>query len=150
MEPLTVRSISAILLIVSSTLNGISNLMYTGRMYTSSSRYKWFARSPAFLKVERVNWERGLLIAAFVIAALGVAELEIVLREASATVLAHLGATAFLIGAVVAIVAEGQSLSGATSTSALVFIMVVVLFLAGAVLGLALLTSSLLPAWVGW
>ena len=140
MTPLTVRNICAILLIVSSTLDLISNLMYTGR-----DKLKWFVETPTYVK-----WERGALIAAFVIAALGVALLEIVLREAGETILARLGATAFLIGAVVAIVAEGQSLSGATSTSALEVIMVVVLFVAEAILGAALLTSGLLPAWVGW
>ncbi len=137
---LSVRNICAILLIVSSALDLISNLMYTGR-----DKLKWFVGTPTYVK-----WERGALIAAFVIAALGVALFEIVLREAGETILARLGATAFLIAAVVAIVAEGQSLSGATSTNALEVIMVVVLFVAEAMLGASLLTSGLLPAWVGW
>ncbi len=137
---LSVRNICAILLIVSSALDLISNLMYTGR-----DKLKWFVGTPTYVK-----WERGALIAAFVIAALGVALFEIVLREAGETILARLGATAFLIGAVIGIVVEASFLSEGVSMPALMVAMVAVLFVAQAILGGALLASSLLPAWIGW
>lgn len=142
------RRVSGILLIVSFLLHLLGVFM--------------FSSSPLFTETRAyVNWERGLLMAAFVIAALGVSLLEIVLREVNVPVvvpvLARLGATAFLIGATVAIVTEAIALVGETgrmsgqgATAALVVVMVVMLFAAEAMLGWALARSGIVPAWVGW
>src|SRR5215218_3755848 len=118
---LTMRRVSGILLISSFVLHLVGVVMFSGR-----NVYYWFAETRAFL-----NWERGLFMAAFLVSALGVSLLEIVLREVDApalvAVLARLGATAFLIGATVAIVTEAASLSGQSAVAALVVVMVVVL-----------------------
>lgn len=140
MLPLDVRAISAILLIVSVALQGVTVFLWSGR-----NVLKWAVKTPTYL-----NWERGSMIAAFVIAALGVSLLEIVLRDAGAIVLAHLGTTAFLIGAVIGIVVEASFLSTQGSIPALTVVIVAVLFVAEAILGGGLLASSLLPAWIGW
>jgi hypothetical protein len=136
----TVTGTGAILLIVSFALN-LSGVF----MWNAANTLKWFTETPTYFK-----WERGLLMAGFVIAAMGVALLETVLLDAGQTVLARLGATAFMIGAIIALVAEAENLSGAGSATSLIAIMVVVLFVAEAILGGALLASHLSPAWVGW
>ena len=141
---LTILRISGTLLISSFALHLVGVIMFSGRNF-----FDWFAETRAFL-----NWERGMLMAAFLVSALGVSLLELALREADApvlvAVLARLGATAFLIGATVAIVTEAVSLSGQSSVGALMVVMVVVLFVAEAILGGALVRSGILPAWVGW
>lgn len=141
---LTMCRVSGILLIGSFVLQMVGVVMFNGR-----NLFDWFAETRAFL-----SWERGMFMAAFLVSALGVSLLELVLREVDAPalvpVLARLGATAFLIGATVAIVTEAASLSGQSATGALVVAMVVVLFVAEAILGGAFVRSGVLPAWVGW
>jgi hypothetical protein len=140
MLPLVVRNMCAILLIVSVALQGVTVFMWSGR-----NPLKWPIKTPTYLQ-----WERGSMIAAFVTAALGISLLEMVLCAAGETVLGHLGATAFLIGAVIGIVVEASFLSPPSSMPALLVVMVAVLFVAEAILGAGLLVSSLLPAWIGW
>ena len=131
-------------LIGSFALHLVGVVMFNGRHFLN-----WFAETRAFL-----NWERGMFMAAFLVSAMGVSLLELVLHEVDAPtlvpVLARLGATAFLIGATVAIVSEAVSLSGQSGVEALAVVMVVVLFVAEAILGGALVRSGILPAWVGW
>src|SRR5258708_25638570 len=131
---LPVRNISAILLIISVVLQGVTVVMWSGR-----NVLKWSVEMPTYL-----HWERGSMIAAFVIAALGISLLEMVLREAGETVLAHLGATAFLIGAVIGIIVEASVLSAqGTEPPALTLVMVAGLFVAEAILGGSLVASGL-------
>ncbi len=139
MEPFTAWRVSGILLIVAFVLNIGGVVLFNAVMF------EWVVETPILLA-----WERGLFIAAFVVAALGVAVLEMVLRETGAAVLARLGTTAFLIGAVAALVAEAAFLSGLGDMTPLLVVMVVVLFGAEALLGGALLSSGLVPAWIGW
>jgi hypothetical protein len=134
------HNVTAILLLVSFTLHFVTVFMWSGR-----NVLKWSVKMPTYL-----NWERGSMIAAFVVAALSMSLLERVLGEAGETVLAPLGATAFLIGAVIGIIVEAAYLSAQGSIPALTVVLVVVLFVAQAILGGALVASSLLPAWVGW
>ena len=140
MRSFTARRLSAILLIVSFVLNVGGVLLYGGRI-----TYGWFVETTTLL-----TWERGLFIAFYIVAALGVALLEIVLREAGAVVLPRLGTTAFLMATAAAIVAETAFLSGLGSMTPLLVVMVVMLFGAEALLGGALLTTGLVPAWIGW
>ena len=141
---LTILRISGTLLIGSFALHLVGVIMFNGRNFLD-----WFAETRAFL-----SWERGMFMAAFLVSALGVSLLELVLREVNAPVLvpvlARLGATAFLIGATLAIVTEALTLSGQSVVDALMVVMVVVLFVAEAILGGALVRSGILPAWVGW
>jgi hypothetical protein len=96
------------------------------------------------------NWERGLLMAAYIASALGVSILEIALREAKASVLGRLGVTAFLMAAVIAVVVEGELARGQDPGPALGVVMVAMLFVAEAMLGGALILSGIFRAWVGW
>ncbi|HEY3060330.1 MAG TPA: hypothetical protein VGL99_15325 [Chloroflexota bacterium] len=64
--------------------------------------------------------------------------------------MARLGATVFLMAGVVALVVEARFLAGRASTTRLVYVMVVLLFVAQAILGAALLSSAAGRAWVGW
>jgi len=139
MRPLDTRNVSAILLIVCSVLDVTSNLMWFG-----TNMRKWFTESPRFFR-----WERGLLMAAYVMAALSVSLLEPLMHSAGETVLGSLATNTFLIGAVIALVVESSFVSKQGSIPALEVVMVVILFAGEALLGAALLSSGLLPAWVG-
>src|SRR5215207_8511379 len=125
MRPFAARGLSGVLLIVAFVLNMGGVVLFSGTQF-----YGWFVDSPTLLA-----WERSMFIAAYVAAALGVALLENILRETAAAVLARLGVTAFLMAAVVALV---------------VYVMVVLLYVAEAILGAALLGSGAVPAWIGW
>jgi len=141
MRPFTARRTSAILLIVAFVPNMGGVVLFSGSQF-----FGWFVDSPTLLA-----WERSMLIAAYVAAALGVALLENILREtAGAAVLARLGATTFLMAAVVALVVEATFLGGRASTTRLVYVMVVLLYVAEAILGAALLSSGAVRAWIGW
>ncbi len=140
MMGLSERNVSAILLII-----GVALQLVTVFMWNSRNVLKWSVKMPAYL-----NWERGSMIAAFVVAAMGVSLLETVLGDAGETILAPMGAIAFLIGAVIGIIVEASYLSSQNSIPALTVVLVVVLFLAQAILGGALLASRLLPMWIGW
>jgi hypothetical protein len=140
MMDFTARNVSAIVLLIAFVFHFVTVFMWSGR-----NVLKWSVKLPTYL-----YWERGTMIAAFVIAAMGISLLENVLQDAGETILAPLGAVAFLIGAVVGIIVESSYLSSQNSIPALTVVMVVVLFVAQAILGGALIASSLLPAWIGW
>ena len=140
MRPFAALSLSGVLLIVAFVLHMGGVVLFSG-----SQLYGWFVDSPTLLA-----WERSMFIAAYVAAALGVALLENILRETAAAVLARLGVTAFLMAAVVALVVEATFLGGRASTTRLVYVMVVLLYVAEAILGAALLSSGAVRAWIGW
>src|SRR5215213_4665063 len=81
----TVRRLSGILLLAGFALNfgGVV-------MYSFGTEYGWITETPTYHA-----WERGLFMAGYVAAALGMALSEPVLREAGATILPRLAATAF-------------------------------------------------------
>jgi hypothetical protein len=137
--PSAALRLSGLLLIAAFVLNMGGVVLFSG-----SQIYRWFIDSPTLLA-----WERSMFIAAYVAAALGIGLLEMVLRDTSAAVLARLGSTAFLMAAVVALVVEAAFLGGRASTSRPVNIMVVLLFVAEATLGAALLRSGAVRAWIG-
>jgi hypothetical protein len=140
MWSISTLTLSAMLLPAGSALNVAINLMFTARRF-----FGWFDGIPSYLA-----WERGMLMVAYVAAALGVSILEIRLRDTGGGILATMGATAFLIGVVLALAAETAILAGQGSTTPLVAAMVVVLFVAEAMLGGALAASGLPPAWISW
>lgn len=137
---LDARSVSAVLLLVSAVVDVTSNLMWNVR-----NRTPGFRSGPAYLA-----WERGILIAAYGLAALGTAGLEVVLNQAGALLLPRLASSAFLAAAVIAIVVESGFLTGREVTPGLVYVMVAALFTAEALISGALLSTSAMPAWVGW
>jgi hypothetical protein len=140
MTSITARTTSGALLIVSFVLHLGGVLLFSANFYGL-----YIDKTPTYL-----IWERGLFMAAYIAAAPAITLLEIVLSEAGAAVLGRMAATAFVMAAVLALVAEAASLSQQGAMAALVVVMVVLLFIAEAILGGALLKCGVLPAWIGW
>lgn len=95
-------------------------------------------------------WERSFLLAAVVLTAIGLMLLEGRLQNTDGRVLARVGATAYLFGGILVVVAEALDLNPGQNTYALIVIYVVLALLAQATMGGSLLQAGLLPAWIGW
>ena len=101
--------------------------------------------SPAYY-----GWERGCIMGAIVLTAIGFMLLEGHLQS-NGRVLARAGAIAYLFAGVVGVAGEALSLSlGYEKSHILMIVYVVIAFLAQAAIGGALLKSRLLPASIGW
>jgi hypothetical protein len=97
------------------------------------------------------TWERGFILAAAVLAAIGFMLLEMRLQDSGGRVLARTGAVAYLFGGILVAVAEALDVSqGHTLTHMLIAVYVILALLAQAAIGGALVQSRLLPAWIGW
>lgn len=140
MSVLAARSTSGALIITGFVLH-LGGVL----LFNASSTFDWFAETPT-----SVAWERGLFIAAYAAAALGVAVLESVLNETRRVVPGRLGATGFLIAAVLAIIVEASFISQDAGQTALVVVMVIALLIAEAIIGWSLIGSGVTPVWVGW
>jgi hypothetical protein len=117
-----------------------------GMLYTGRAIWKWrVGKTHRYLL-----WERGFVIAALVVAVLGLTLLERILEATGDRILAPSGLVISLIGASVIIVAETFFISRQEWIYAPIVAFVVLAFLAQAVFGAALLRTSLLPGWVGW
>lgn len=96
-------------------------------------------------------WERGFIMAAVVLTAIGFVLLEEQLQNTKGRILARTGATAYLIGGILGIAAEALDLtSREQSFYPLIVVYVVLAFLAQAAIGGSLLRASLIAAWLGW
>lgn len=95
-------------------------------------------------------WERGAILAAVILTAIGLVSLEGILGDTNGRVLARLGASAYFFGAVLVVAAEAMRLPEGQASYPLIVIYVVLAFLGQAAIGGALLQSNLLPAWIGW
>ncbi len=140
MRLLNERRVSGALLIAAFVLHLGGVVLFNGREFLN-----WFDGTPTLFA-----WERGLLIAAYGAAALGVAVLESALHQTVRAVLGRLAAAGFLMAAVLAIIAEASFLSGTAGQTALVVVMVIALLLAEAILGWSLIGSGVASPWVGW
>lgn len=135
------RRIAASLLILCSVVFVVAGFLYTGRAI-----WKWPAgETPLYLR-----WERGLVMAAFLISVLGLVLLEDLLRNAGDAVLARSALALYLISAAVLVVAETTFINTGALVYPQIVAQVVLAFLAQAAFGLALLRTGLLPGWVGW
>ena len=105
--------------------------------------------SPAYIQLER-----SFVIAAVVVTTLGFAILEGILREAGDRVLSRIGATAFLFGMVLIVVAEAHQLGNSILDDPFELILhrifVVLASSAAAAFGAALLRTRTVSGWVGW
>ena len=100
---------------------------------------------------EYYQWERGLFIAAVVLAAIGFVLLEDHLHTSDGRVLARIGATTYVIAAILGVVAEALDLSGTgRRLYPLIVVHVVLGFLGQAAIGGALRQARLLAPWIGW
>lgn len=96
-------------------------------------------------------WERGFILAAVIITALGFMLLEGALQTTPARSLARLGAGAYFFGGILVVIAEALMPSiGYQKLYPLIVIYVVLAFLAQAIMGAAVLQTGWLPGWVGW
>jgi hypothetical protein len=137
----SVQVVAGWLLIFSAILFLPGGMLYTGRAI-----WKW----PAAQSQRYLSWERGFVIAAVLVATLGLALLERPLETAGDGILAPLGMIIFLIAAVLVIAAETFSLSRQEDVYAMVVAFVVLAFLGQAAFGASILRTGFLPAWVGW
>ncbi|HET9591263.1 MAG TPA: hypothetical protein VFO91_20920 [Anaerolineales bacterium] len=95
--------------------------------------------------------ERGSILTAVILTALGLLVLETIFQGSAERTAAHIGAMAYFFGAVLLVVAEAMSMAqNEMSTYPLIVVYEVLVFLGQAAVGGALLLSNLLPAWIGW
>ena len=142
---LTAHSLSGGLLLASAALAFIGIMMFTFRVFLHAP----FGARPGYYQ-----WERGFIVSGLITLALGLAALSRLLRQAGDPLLSDVGLTAFVIGAVMLILAEVSWLTKAGLpdglTGALVRLAVVLAFLSQAAYGAACLQTGLLPGWLGW
>lgn len=137
----TERSVAASLLIACMLIFTVGGLLFSGRAF-----WKWrVASTPVYLR-----WERGFIIAAVLATVLGLVLLDDVLGETGPSVLGQIGTVTYLFGAVVVVVAETAYLSKGEWNNAQVVVYIVLAYLAQAAIGVALLQSGLVAAWVAW
>jgi hypothetical protein len=142
---LTARGLTGGLLLASTALTFVGILQFTARVFMHAP----FAAQPGYYQ-----WERGFIIGGFIALALGLAGLSALLRQAGDPLLSDLALTAAVIGTVLLIGVEMAWLTRASLsdglTSGLMRLAVVLIFLAQADFGAALLQTGLLPGWLGW
>lgn len=135
------QTVAGFLLILSGIIFLPAGLLYAGRAI-----WKW----PAAQSQNYLYWERGLVMGAILVAALGFVLLERLLEAAGDGILAPLGLTIFVIGTVLVLAAETFGLSQQETIYAPIVAFVVLAFLGQAAFGAAILRTGFLPAWVGW
>jgi hypothetical protein len=129
------------LLILSAMIFLPAGLLYTGRAIRQWPR----AQTQGYL-----YWERGLVIAAILVATMGFLLLTQRRESAGDRIVAPLAMLLILVSTVLVIAAEAFSLSGQQWISAAVSIFIFLSLLGQAAFGASILRSGFLPAWVGW
>jgi hypothetical protein len=138
---LSEQVVAAWLLILSGIIFLPGGLLYTGRAIL-----KW----PTAQAQSYLFWERGLVMAAFITAALGLVMLDRLLEAAGDRTLSPIGLAIFLIGTVLVLAAETFSLSRQEWIYAPFVGFVVLAFIGQAAFGASLLRTGLVPRWMGW
>lgn len=96
-------------------------------------------------------WERGFILSAVIITALGFGLLDGALQTTNGLSLMRLGAAAYFFGGILVVIAEAlMPTVGYQKLYSLVVIYVVLACLAQAVIGWAVLQTGWLPGWIGW
>jgi hypothetical protein len=140
-DPTTQQTVCAWMLILAGAIFVPGGALYAGRAIL-----KW----PAARSQSYPVWERGFVMAAILVATLGLVLLERLLEAAGDQILAPIGLTIFLIGTVLVLAAETFALGRQEMIYAPIVVFVVLAFLGQAAFGAAILRTGLLPAWVGW
>lgn len=138
-QGLSARTAAASLLILGMVVFGFGGALFTGRAF-----WGWPIDN------SHMSWERGFIIAAVLATVLGLALLEDLLRIAGDSGFARLGMMAYLVGAVVVVVAETASLGGRNFVYPQIVLYVLLAFLAQAAFGAALLRTEMVAGWAGW
>lgn len=105
------------------------------------------ARSPAGTYL---IWERSFIMLAVILTAVGFVLMERLLETHGEELFARIGSTAFLLAAVLLVIAEVVGLRRGEPIYGLIFAYVVLAFIGQAVLGVSMLGTDLLPRWIGW
>lgn len=133
--------VAAWLLILGGVIFVPGGLLYTGRAI-----WKWtLAQSQNYLYLER-----GLVMAAILVATLGLILLTQLLEGAGDRILPPLGMTIFFIGAVLMLSAETFSLKFQDYIYVPIVVSVILAFLGQAAFGISILRTGFLSNWVGW
>lgn len=135
------RTVAASLLILCFIVFTIGGVLFTGRAFL-----KWQIGETS----SHLTWERGLVITAVLTTVFGLALLEDMLRTAGEPLLSRLGMTAYLLGALVVVVAETAYLGKRDWIYPQIVLYVVLGFLAQAAFGASLLQTGLVAGWAGW
>jgi hypothetical protein len=133
--------VTALLLIGGAVVFAVGGVLFTGRVI-----WRW----PAGQSDRYLRWERSFVIAAVLLTALGLALLEDHLRAAGDPVIARLGTLAYLIAAVVVVVAETSFLHDRDWNYPQIVFYVLTALLAQAAIGVGLLQTGLVAGWIGW
>lgn len=140
-QGLSMRTVTASLLILCFVVFTVGGMLFTGRAFL-----KWQIAETS----SHLTWERSLVIAAVLTTVFGLALLEDLLRAAGEPLLSRLGMIAYLLGAVVVVVAETAHLSKRDWMYPQIVLYVVLAFLAQAAFGASLLQTGLVAGWAGW
>jgi hypothetical protein len=135
------RTLAASLLAMSFVVFTVGGVLYAGRAFLH-----WQIDDTS----THLDWERGLVIAAVVMALLGLVLLEDMLRAAGEPIWSRLGMIVYLLGAGVVVTAETAFLGKHDWVYPQIVLYVVLGFLAQAVFGASLLQTGLVASWAGW
>ena len=135
------RRLAAGLLILSAVTFLVAGYLFTARAI-------W--NSPAAQTDLHLRWERGTVIAAFLMSTLGFVLLENLLTEAGGRVWARLALAIYLVSAAVLVVAETNFIGTRNLSYPAIVAHVVLAFLAQAAFGAALLQVNVVAPWAGW
>jgi hypothetical protein len=141
---------AGVLLLAGAFANFAGVIMFTIRGGPSEPAEKLFPNwgsgeaSLAFL-----GTERGLLMAAMVLSALGFCLLDGRRYRPGAYVFMRLGVTGYLASSIIGVVAETLELTS-TAVYPMIFVYVTLAFVSQAAIGCALAMSELIPRWIGW
>jgi hypothetical protein len=133
--------IGSTLFVLSSFLSLSGVMLWTGR-----NMWDW----PVSESAGYLIWERGFFLGAIVAVVLGLALLADGLMTKGDPIAARLGYVTYLIAGVLGLVAESYLISGREPLYALIVVHVVMAFLGQTALGVSLLITKGLPAWIGW
>jgi hypothetical protein len=135
------QAVAGWLLILSALMFLPAGILYTGRAILQWPR----AQTQGYR-----YWERGLVIAAILVATMGFLLLTQRLESAGDRIVAPLAMLFILVGTVLVIAAETYYLSRRQWISAAVSVFIFLSLLGQAAFGASILRAGLLPAWVGW
>lgn len=138
---LSERRLTASLLMLSAVTFLVAGYLFTARAI-------W--KLPEAQTELHLRWERGSVMAAFLISALGFVLLESLLHEAGERVFARPALAIYLISAAVLVVAETNFISTRDLAYPQIVAHVVLAFLAQMAFGMALIRTGLVAPWAGW
>jgi hypothetical protein len=140
MSFLTEQRLAAILLLLSCLIFLVAGSLFTVRVI-------WAL--PIGQSVNFLRWERGMVVAAFLVSLLGFGLLENILRSVGDIGIARIALLLYIISTALVASAEMSGLANRSVFPQLV-LHIVLAYLGQAAFGAALLHTGYLPTWIGW